>query len=241
MNPIWRYIMRVVKEYTVRKNEILDTARKLFYSTGYDRTTVDAIINEAGIAKGTFYYYFKSKLDLLDSLVDRMVYQMMTAVRPIIEAETDSIEKLRGLFNTIGTIKLKNMELVFQVANVLYRDENLITRYKMNIKFLEKFGSLFSRIVRQGVREGTFNTPFPDDAGELIIQLGTCMGENISRLLLELDKKPSSRKILEAKIKMYENTIERIVGAEEGSLKLFDTNMLNTFFREEQSAEERER
>jgi len=230
--------MRVVKEYTVRKNEILDTAQRLFYSTGYDRTTVDAIINEAGIAKGTFYYYFKSKLDLLDSLVDRMVYQMIATARPIIDAETDSMEKLRGLFNTIGTIKLNNMELLLQVIDVLYRDENLITRYKMNMKFLEKFGPLFSDIVRQGVREDIFNTPFPEDAGELIIQLGTCMGENIAGLLLELDKKPSSREILEAKIKMYENTIERIVGAEEGSLKLFDTNMLDAFFRQEQSTEE---
>ncbi len=229
--------MRVVKEYTVRKNEILDTSQRLFYSIGYDRTTVEAIINEAGIAKGTFYYYFKSKLDLLDNLVDRMVHQMMAAARPIIEAETDSIEKLRNLFNIIGTIKLKNMELLLQVLKILYRDENLITRYKMNKKFLEKFGPLFSRIVRQGVRDGTFNTAFPDDAGELIIQLGTCMSDNFAILLLELDKKPSSRKILETKVKMYENTIERIVGAEEGSLKLFDTNMLDLFFRQEQSAE----
>jgi len=158
---------------------------------------------------------------------------MMVDARPIIEAETGSMEKLRKLFNTIGTIKLKNLKLVLQVVNVLYRDENLITRYKMNMKYLEKFGPLFSDIVQQGVRECVFNTPFPAYAGEMIIQLGTCMGENFAGLLLELDKKPSNRNILEAKIKMYENTIERIVGAEEGSLKLFDTNMLDAFFRYE--------
>jgi len=233
--------MRVVKEYGVRKNEILDTAQKLFYSIGYDRTTINTIIDEAGIAKGTFYYYFKSKLDLLDSLVDRMVHQMVEAVKPFIEADTGSLEKLRNLFNTIGTIKLKNMELLLQVVDVLYRDENLITRYKMNMKFLEKFGPLYSSIIRQGVREGTFNTPFPDDAGELIIQLGTCMGENFARLVLELNEKPTNRKILQVKIKMYENTIERIVGAEEGSLKLFDTNLLAALFHQEQSTEEKER
>lgn len=229
--------MRVVKEYTVRKNEILDTAQRLFYSIGYERTTVDIIIHETGIAKGTFYYYFKSKLNLLYSLVDRMVNQMMTAALPIIEAETNSIEKLRNLFNTIGIIKLNNIELVLQVVNILYRDENLITRYTMNKKFIEKFGPLFSDIVQQGVIEGAFHTPYPDDAGELIMQIGTCMSENFAGLLLEIDKNPASRKKLEVKVKMFENTIERIVGVEEGSLKLFDTGLLNRFFQQEQSTE----
>ena len=63
---------RITKEYYERKNEILDAAQELFLTQGYEKTSVDNIIKKVGVAKGTFYYYFKSKEDLLDKLVKRM-------------------------------------------------------------------------------------------------------------------------------------------------------------------------
>ena len=53
--------MRIVKEHEERKNEILDTAEILFEEKGYDKCSVNDILNRIGIAKGTFYHYFKSK------------------------------------------------------------------------------------------------------------------------------------------------------------------------------------
>ena len=49
---------RVSKEHEERKNEILDTARRLFYINSYNNTSVNAIIEAVGISKGTFYHYF---------------------------------------------------------------------------------------------------------------------------------------------------------------------------------------
>ena len=66
---------RIVKDAAVRRTEILDTAQYLCYSKGYERTSVQDIIDEIGIAKGTFYHYFRSKQDLLDALVDRIADQ----------------------------------------------------------------------------------------------------------------------------------------------------------------------
>jgi len=54
-------MMRIVKEYDERRNEIIDTAKKLFITKGYNKSSVNDILNEIGIAKGTFYYYFASK------------------------------------------------------------------------------------------------------------------------------------------------------------------------------------
>lgn len=214
--------MRILKDYDERKNEILDVAQRLFYSVGYDQTTVNAIIEDIGIAKGTFYYYFKSKLDLLENMIDRMALQIMGAIKPIIDAETGAVEKLRNFYNTTVAIKIENREMLIQGMKVMYRDENLITHHKMIQKYLEKFGSVYSRIIRQGVQEGIFNTPFPDDTGELIMQLLFSMGDAFAKLFLELDEKPENLKIIEKKIRIYENATERILGAKEGSLKLWD-------------------
>ena len=41
-----------------RKQELLEIAYRMFITRGYENTSVDEIIEEAGIAKGTYYYYF---------------------------------------------------------------------------------------------------------------------------------------------------------------------------------------
>lgn len=63
--------MRISKEHDVRRNEILDKAESLFEVKGYNKTTVNDILREVNIAKGTFYYYFKSKEEVLDAVIDR--------------------------------------------------------------------------------------------------------------------------------------------------------------------------
>ena len=52
---------RIIKEADERRNEILDAAETLITEKGYSKTTIIDILNQVGIAKGTFYYYFKSK------------------------------------------------------------------------------------------------------------------------------------------------------------------------------------
>ena len=64
--------MRIVKEAQERKNEILDVAGRLFAQKGYDSTSTNDILEEIGIARGTLYYHFKSKEDILDAMFDRM-------------------------------------------------------------------------------------------------------------------------------------------------------------------------
>ena len=73
--------MRIIKDADVRKNEILDAAADLFNSDGFDGTTISAIIEKAGIARGTIYYHFKSKEDILDALIDRRNTEFLTAAR----------------------------------------------------------------------------------------------------------------------------------------------------------------
>lgn len=51
-----------------RKETIIDAAWELFYEKGYKNTTVNDIIERSGTSKGGFYYYFKAKDDLLNSL-----------------------------------------------------------------------------------------------------------------------------------------------------------------------------
>ncbi len=52
----------------LKMNTLLQTAFDLFTGKGFAKTTVSDIVNQAGLAKGTFYLYFKDKYDLRDKL-----------------------------------------------------------------------------------------------------------------------------------------------------------------------------
>lgn len=69
--------MRRHKEPEVRKSELLDAAQKLFVEKGYAKTTVTDILNVHGLSKGVFYYYFKSKEEVMDAIIQRMVDDMV--------------------------------------------------------------------------------------------------------------------------------------------------------------------
>ena len=77
--------MRVVKEAEERKNEILDVAERLFGAKGFDNTSTSDILNEIGIARGTLYYHFKSKEDILDAMIDRMTDRLVERAAEIIK------------------------------------------------------------------------------------------------------------------------------------------------------------
>lgn len=96
--------MRITKEPEVRKQEIIDTALKLFVEKGYEKTSITDIAKAIGVAQGLCYRYFPSKEALFDSAIDQyadvLVEQMMGSdtdedltLRQIIEAMPSAMEE----------------------------------------------------------------------------------------------------------------------------------------------------
>ena len=75
--------LRIVKEHDERKNEIIDTAAALFELKGYEQCSVNDILTAIGIAKGTFYHYFKSKEEVLDAVIAKTMDQITQQVRSV--------------------------------------------------------------------------------------------------------------------------------------------------------------
>ena len=87
--------MRVVKEAEERRSEILDAAEKLFSEKGFDGTSTNDILDEVGIARGTLYYHFKAKEDILDAMIDRITGRLIQKAKKIAakKANTENIQK----------------------------------------------------------------------------------------------------------------------------------------------------
>ena len=85
--------MRIVKDAEERREEILDVAERLFSTKGFDHTSTNDILEGVGIARGTLYYHYKSKEDILDGVIERMTNRMMVDAKKIVQNKTMSFQE----------------------------------------------------------------------------------------------------------------------------------------------------
>ncbi len=222
--------MRTIKKYHERKKEFLDTARQLFFTKGYGQTPVDTIIKEMGLSKGTFYYYFKSKEELLDELTKELSQQILREVKEIVAgSEWNAIKKLNQAYEVTGSIKLENIELVKTLLKAFYNDKNFYFRYKVYQNSTDILAPEFAKIIRQGITEGCFNTPYPDESARMFFELSFILSEKVPEMIMEMDRFPENIVKIERELENYQVAIERIIGAREGSIKIFNRALLKKF------------
>lgn len=212
---------RVLKAYDERKNEILDAAQELFYSRGYEQTPVNSIIEKVGVSKGTFYHYFKSKEDLLDNLAERVTGQLVAHMEKILDKpKLGAIAKLNLMFASSADWKAANREMIIAIMNAMYNDNNILMRKKITARTVAVASPIMTRIIHQGISEGVFDTSFPDDISEMIFQLTTGFSEKFAEIFPTLEEHPENKALIIKILEMYEDAIERFLGAPHGSIKL---------------------
>ena len=219
---------REVKKPEIRKNEILATAQRFFFNKGFEGTSIQDIIDELGIAKGTFYHYFNSKTDLLDQLINSITDEMYSVLTPIVKSEMTAIDKFNTMFREGSAFKMSNPEVFIMMLKVLFTDENTILRTKIYRKMVEKLTPMYAEIIKQGNEEGVFHVSMsPEDIAELLLQVGANLNETICRLMLRKDMKPKLlTEQIRTKIAVYQDTMENILHTPHGSIKFIQQGNL---------------
>jgi TetR/AcrR family transcriptional regulator, transcriptional repressor for nem operon len=228
-------LVRVLKkeEYETKRNEILDVALKLVYSKGYDKMTIQDILDELQISKGAFYHYFDSKADVLEALVDRMVVEQIEPMllSTVQDPHFTALEKLQRYFDTAVRWKTAEKALMMELLKVWYSDENALARQKMMAMMVEHVTPLFIEIIHQGVREGTFTVSSPEYVSQVIIHLVQPLGDAFAQMLLaEEAMHDHALQRAEMMLIAYNEAIERILDAPKGSIHLMDTESLKVWF-----------
>ncbi|MBN1389776.1 MAG: TetR/AcrR family transcriptional regulator [Candidatus Thermoplasmatota archaeon] len=199
---------RTVKEHDVRKKEIVDTAERLFLEYGYEETPVEMIIHEVGIAKGTFYHYFRSKDDLLDELVEQLIEEVTGNIKRIAEeSEGNAIERIFNVslyFRNLGVRKQR-------LTDYLHEDRNVHLHHRLEKKVLPVMAGCYSRLIETGNEEGIFNVKYPYETAVGILGAANYLSEehheDLTRHVVKVD-------IYLAIIDL----MERMLGMKEGKL-----------------------
>lgn len=193
------------KEAEERKKEILDIAEELFISKGYEGTSTTDILEKVGIARGTLYYHFKSKEEILDALIDRIIDGV---VRNIKSAVSGNMSAKRKLFLFIGALRVDS-EIGEEIAEYAHRPQNALMHQKIQASLLSEIHPLAVGILNEGIEEGCFFTSYPEEAAEMLLVYSSVIFDDMNEL---------SEAEREKKAKGFVFNMERLLGMETGSL-----------------------
>lgn len=202
--------MRIVKEANERKNEILDAAMALFSEKGFDHTSTNDILDAVGIAKGTLYHHFKSKEAIMDAIIERQSDRMLTAARHV--AEDHSIPVRERMLRVIMALKLEEREGTGgrDMIDHLHKPQNALMHQKSKQIILKEVPPILTLVLKDGIEQGLFHTPYPLECMELaVVYLTTVLDDGFMELT---EKEYLSR------IQAFIFHMEKLLGVEKGQL-----------------------
>ena len=159
--------MRISKDPEERKTEILDVAERLFTSKGYSKTTISDILDEIGVARGTFYYHFKSKEEVMDAIIMRIV-NANTAVAKAI-ANDDSLPCLVKMLQILFSAQSKSGGGEEKIIEQLHQPSNAEMHQKSLVMMVTHLAPILTQVVEQGISENIMAVEYPYETVEMLL------------------------------------------------------------------------
>lgn len=150
-------------EVTVEK--ILEEAQKLFLEKGYDRTTIQDIVDElGGLTKGAIYHHFKSKEEIMDALGDKMFFDNNPFALVKRRKELNGLEKMSEVLK-ISLADTKRSEISRQSLPLLKNPRILAEMLDTDRRLI---APLWLELIEEGIRDGSIRTDYAKELSEII-------------------------------------------------------------------------
>lgn len=197
-------------EETVER--ILDVSFKLFLEKGYDKTSIQDIIdNLGGLSKGAIYHHFKSKEAILEAVYNRLdsgiAAEMTTILR---DSSRSGAEKLRQMF--LDSLRDEGSQrFLASMPNLLDNPQLLAIHMKTAIQNVVP--NFILPVIREGIADGSIETDSPLELSNLLILLANVW---LNPLIY-----PNTEEKLEKKVRMF-GQIMQALGLHLGDAPLFE-------------------
>ena len=189
----------MMKKGEKRKLELLKIAYELFLARGYENTSVDTIIEEAGMAKGTYYYYFESKEAMLEEVCMMMIDEEAERAMQVVNADMPIPQKLVGI---ISSFRPAGEEKA--IADTLNRSENILMHDKVNRRGVEVITPIVAGVVKQGIEEGIFSCDNVHERVRMILIVSNSLFDDYE--------------VTEKDVNVFIDLIEKLLGAKPGTM-----------------------
>ncbi len=202
--------MRIVKEAEERKNEILDAAERLFGTKGFDSASTNDILAETGIARGTLYYHFKSKEDILDAMIERMMQRLLAKAKEA--AERKEIPVLQRLTMMIKALQPRE-DRSGRFMEQIHKPQNALMHQKIQERLLAEMNPLLTGLIEEGIEAGICQTDYPAEAAEMTFLYANTAFDKMAEYGPEVRRRKEEAFIyhLERLLKMEQGSMREVV------------------------------
>ncbi|HSS92604.1 MAG TPA: TetR/AcrR family transcriptional regulator [Candidatus Dormibacteraeota bacterium] len=215
----------------MRRDAFIEVAQRLVQTKGYERMSIQDVLDELEASKGAFYHYFDSKEALLEAVVDRLADGGMAAIAPVLnDPDLPAVRKLERVFSGIATFKAERKDLVLAIMEAWNSDGNAIFREKLRRLTVDRLVPLLTTVVKQGIAEGAFNATSPDETTMVLVSLMLGFQQQAGDLFVARQNGTVSYEAVQRAVAANTEAFERILGIPKGSLTLTDEPTLRFWF-----------
>lgn len=167
-------------EETVQK--ILDNALSLFVKKGFEKTSIQDIVNMLGMSKGAIYHHFKSKEEILERLCKQIYSNINWFYEIKRNPNMNGLQKVRQAFqHEIGNEKKAMLDAASHEA--VGHDARMVMEHLKSA--VDEAGPLMVQLLEEGIQDGSIHTDQPREAAEVILIL---MNLWVNPLIFQVDK-----------------------------------------------------
>lgn len=215
-----------MKKGDQRRDELIATAERLFYTKGYEGTSVQDILTEMNFSKGGFYHHFDSKLAVLEAICEQRAQETCDHAREAAGAQQGAVNKLNALLHDGALLHSGNAGFVFLLIQVAYREDGALMREKMKQCQLELMQDVLAEILAEGAQTREFFVTDVPTTAQLVMRLYMQFTDEIALLLAREENEERLCEAMVAKLRVYRTAIERVLVAPFGSVVLCDAKEL---------------
>lgn len=184
--------MRAAERRESRRGALVDAAFGVFMDRGVAASSVDDIVEAAGVAKGTFYLYFRTKDDAINAVAERVVEGVAgTVERAAAAPGLSAVERLVTLGRSVGQVGAEPRQR--ELIEVFHRPENRAIHDRLTERILARLMATVESIVSEGIAEGQFTRQDPHLAAGFVLATFTSLhdlvgsADDVERVASELD------------------------------------------------------
>jgi len=151
-----------------RRQELIDVAAQLFLKQGYENTTVNQIINKLNLAKGTYYYHFQSKEDILIAVSDKLISDTQKKLVSIHrQNEKDVLWRIREILSIFHDDFYRNRN----IWKLVYHDNNVAMHKQVTKIGGKRFTPLLTDVLQEGIEEDLIYVPHARETAQVLISI----------------------------------------------------------------------
>jgi len=151
-----------------RRQELIDVAAQLFLKQGYENTTVNQIIKKLNLAKGTYYYHFQSKEDILIAVSDKLISDTQKKLVSIHrQNEKDVLWRIREILSIFHDDFYRNRN----IWKLVYHENNVAMHKQVTKIGGKKFTPLLTDVLQEGIEKDLIYVPHARETAQVLISI----------------------------------------------------------------------